>query len=272
MLGLGQLEPDETLAGRPATQQLDTAASLLVVEDNKDMRDFIVSQFDQAYRVLEAAQGKQALELLAANRVDLVISDVMMPEMDGISLLEAIRNDETLNTMPVILLTARASDEDRLLALRAKADDFLAKPFNAEELGLKVSNLLERRSAITAESRAVAASEVPAPLDSVDAAFLEKAREITLQRLGEMDFDVDGLAEGLHMSRSTLRRHMEKAANMTPAQFIRQLRLELAHSYITGQCHRTLAETAFAVGFNHPGYFSKLYKKYTAELAATRDS
>ena len=263
---------DETVAGEggPSSEEVSgNSPTLLIVEDNSDMRDFIVSHFDHRYRVLTATHGKEAIEKLAAAEVDLVISDVMMPEMDGISLLEYIRNEDKLRYLPVIMLTARASDEDRLLALRAQADDFLAKPFNPEELSLKVSNLLTRqlRVAGSPEHSNVVSLETGQELKSADAEFLVKATEITRQQLGNPDFDVDALAESLHMSRSTLQRHM-KAAAVSPAQFIRQLRLEAAHQLISSETHRTMAETAYAVGFSHPGYFSKLYKKYLAQLEA----
>ena len=248
----------------------DYDKTLLVVEDNTDMRNFVVSLLDQDYRIIEAVQGKQALQKLSEHSIDLLISDIMMPVMDGIRLLENIRNSETWHELPVILLTARAADEDRIQALRARADEYLAKPFNAEELKLKVANLLRRTST---QSPAVSHSEserLPAKVLSVEAyssKFLNSARECVLLHLSSSDFDVTALADALHMSRSTLQRRMETEAGVTAALFIREVRLQQAHELLENRTYRTLAETAYAVGFSHPGYFSKLYKNYAATHA-----
>lgn len=242
--------------------------TLLVVEDNSDMRTFVVSLLDQDYQIIEAVHGKQALETLAEHHVDLVISDIMMPEMDGIRLLESIRSEEKWQWIPVVLLTAKAADEDRIQALRARADEYLAKPFNEEELRLKVANLLRR---ISTQAPAVNHSEEVQPkvLTTEEQAsnFLKKARDRVLSNLAGSDFDVQALADAMHMSRSTLQRRIESEAAVTAAQFIRHIRLVQAHQFIVNKSHRTMAETAYAVGFSHPGYFSKLYKKYTAQLA-----
>lgn len=245
----------------------DHAKTLLVVEDNSDMRTFAVSLLDQDYRIIEAVHGKQALERLAEHHVDLVISDIMMPEMDGIRLLENIRNNEKWQALPVILLTARASDEDRIQALRARADEYLAKPFNAEELKLKVANLL-RRTSIQAPSDKESNFLPPKPpaAEGYTSKFLNKARESVLSHISNSDFDVLSLADALHMSRSTLQRRIVNEASVTAAQFIRQIRLEQAHQFMVNKSYRTVAETAYAVGFSHPGYFSKMYKKYTDQL------
>lgn len=264
--------PGPVTLSRHKQQDHDHDKTLLVVEDNADMRTFVVSLLDQNYRIIEAVHGKQALQKLAEHPVDLVISDIMMPEMDGIRLLENIRNNETWQELPVILLTARAADEDRIQALRARADEYLAKPFNAEELKLKVANLLRRTSIqvsvashIDGESERL--SPKPASAEDYSSKFLNMARECVLSQLSNSDFDVQALADALHMSRSTLQRRMETEAGVTAALFIRQVRLQQAHELLENKTYRTLSETAYAVGFSHPGYFSKLYKKYAAALA-----
>ena len=250
-----------------STQQVtDHDKTLLVVEDNADMRTFVLSLLDQDYRIIEAVHGKQALQMLAEHPVDLMVSDIMMPEMDGIRLLESIRNNEKWHELPVILLTARAADEDRIQALRARADEYLAKPFNADELKLKIANLL-RRTSIQSPVDSEQQSPKTATEGGYSSKFLNMARECVLSHLSNTDFDVQSLADALNMSRSTLQRRLENEAVATAAQFIRQVRLQQAHELIENKTYRTLAETAFAVGFSHPGYFSKLYKNYAAALA-----
>lgn len=276
-LGAGELageittaEPDENLLAdnEDSYTEKTRSSTILLVEDNQDMRSFVSSQFNEEYRVIEAENGIQALEYLSNEPIDLIISDVMMPEMDGISLLEQVRNSEKWHKMPFILLTAKASEEDRLLALKAQADDYIAKPFNAEELKLKVGNMLRKGSIDQSLPLDVNQKTSVAELDVFENnQFLNKAREIILGHISDGNFGVDAFAEKLHMSRSTLQRHIETEGNMTAAAFMRQIRLEQAHQFISHKSHRTLAETAYAVGFNNPGYFSKLYKIYANQLS-----
>ena len=248
--------------------------NVLVVEDNDDMRSFIVAQLDDLYNVHEANSGKEALNLLDSYTIDVVISDVMMPHMNGVELLKKIKN--TYQSLPVILLTAKADAETRILALKSHADDFLAKPFNSEELTLKVANLVGEGSSALSSNHRVAdlliednngqalIVDFQALLNKND--FLTKAQECVLNHLQDHDFDVKALADQLFMSRSTLQRKIENQTQFTAAQFIRHIRLQKAHQYIQQKVHRTLAETAYAVGFKHPGYFSKLYRNYVQQI------
>lgn len=280
-LGLDHLGSDEivyqTLAMPRAAQEVGASpeneelrgGGILVVEDNADMRNYLVSLLAGTYQVYEAANGLLALEVLEAQSVELVLSDVMMPELDGIGLLDKIRQHEKWQVLPVILLTARSDDESRLQGLRARADEFLAKPFRTEELLLKIDNLLRRAHAPQQSLKPSAFVPVDhEQLASTDQEFLARATQIAQTHLAEHEFDVAALADGLHMSLSTLRRRMEEAVALTPAQFIRQLRLQQAHHYIESNHFRTLAETAYAVGFNQPGYFSRLYKQYLGSLSS----
>lgn len=241
---------------------------VLVVEDNPDMRAFIVQQLDEQFIIIEAEHGAHALDILCKQTVDLVLSDVMMPKMDGITLLETIRNDERYCNLPVILLTAKAADEDKLLALKAKADDFLPKPFNPTELTLKVGNLLERytqknQEPVTSDKQAQITKN---KINCFENEFLKKVKTCVDTNISSVDFDVNKLAAALFMSRSTLQRKIEQESGLTAAQFVRNIRLAKAHQFIQSKTHRTLSETAYAVGFNHAGYFSKLYKRYCETL------
>lgn len=255
------------LGGSNATQTEQPA--LLVVEDNTDMRDYLIAMLSPQFQTFAAANGALALEILEQQKIDLVLSDVMMPELDGIGLLSAIREHEVWKTLPVVLLTARSNDENRIQALRARANDVLAKPFNAQELLLKIDNLLTRESLVNRRPERTSFLQAdPETLGSSDQAFLAKATAIVQANMKEHAFDVAALAEALHMSLSTLRRRLEESAAQTPAQFIRQLRLDQAHQFIESKHFRTLAETAYAVGFSQPGYFSRLYKQYLAAREA----
>jgi len=237
--------------------------NVLIVEDNDDMRSFIVAQLDEVFNIYGANSGKEALHILNKDKVDVVISDVMMPHMNGVELLKEIK--QTYPLIPVILLTAKANHDTRILALKNHADDFLAKPFNTEELTLKVANLAGNGvNGFSNNHQQIAISDFDKQLNNSE--FLNKARNCILSHMQDHNFDVKALADNLFMSRSTLQRKIENQINLTAAQFIRHIRLERAHQYIENKEHRTLAETAYAVGFKHPGYFSKLYRNYCQQL------
>ncbi len=229
---------------------------LLLVEDVKDMRDYIKSHFDNDYNVVTAVDGQKAWGILQRQSFDVVVTDVMMPVMSGLDLLDNIRQHKTLNTVPVLILSARSTNEDRNHALSNSADDYLAKPFDSQELTLRVRNLINRSATpCNIESRK------PEISPSVDEVWLEQATKIILDNIQTSCFDSKQLAQALNMSKPTLHRHMERAGQTTPAAFMRNIRLEKAHQLIESNTYRTLAEVAYSVGFSSPGYFSRLYKQ-----------
>lgn len=241
--------------------------TLLLVEDTSDMRLFIRSLFSDEFNIIEAENGKTALDILKREAIDIVVSDIMMPVMDGITMLEHIRQNTSTEYLPVLLLTARAADEDRIIALKAKADDYLAKPFDAEELKLRVRNLLYRTNSTQVPSIEVKNNENKAPLiDSASQQFLDKAKQLILDNISDSKFGVIQLAEKLFVSRNTLHRRFHESCNDSPANFMRSVRLEQAHVLSVNNVYRTKAELAYAVGFNNPSYFSKIYNKYKSEL------
>jgi signal transduction histidine kinase/DNA-binding response OmpR family regulator len=237
-------------------QPVEGKPILLLVEDVVDMRDYIASHFENDYHVITAGDGQQALSILKKTFVDIVITDLMMPLMDGLELLDNIRKTESLKSLPVLMLSARSTNEDRNLALLNHADDYIAKPFDSEELRLRVRNLLLRGNTI--DETAV---ESKPDLQSADEQWLTKAKTLVHEHLKDPTFDAKRLAAELNMSKPTLHRHMERIAGTTPAAFMRHLRLEHAHHLIENQVHRTFTEVAYAVGFASPGYFSRLYKQ-----------
>jgi DNA-binding response OmpR family regulator len=231
-----------------------TQKTLLLVEDVHDMREYIADHFRSEYNVMTAGDGQQGWDILQHKHVDIVLTDLMMPIMDGLELLENIRSSEQLKHLPVLMLTARSDREDRNAALTHQASDYLAKPFDSDELVLRIRNLAQG----AAHKNNDEPTEVPV---SADQKFLEEAKRFVLEHLGDTLFDTKQLASALNMSKPTFHRHLDKAANTTPAAFIRDIRLDQAHQLIEAQTYRTIAEVAFAVGFSSPGYFSRLYKQ-----------
>ncbi|WP_196158928.1 ATP-binding protein [Reinekea sp. G2M2-21] len=254
---------DAQLESHP-TGEAKSRPTLLLVEDVADMRDYIASHFQSDYHLITASDGLQAWNLIQSQPVDIVVTDLMMPLMDGMQLLASIRSQTECANIPVMMLTARSSHADRNLALSNLADDYLAKPFDSEELVLRVRNLWQRHSSVKAEAD-IAGSTAP---PSADEQWLAKATQYVQENLANPAFDALTLADKLAVSKPTLHRHMEKAAQTTPAAFIRDLRLQKARELMDANAFRTVAEVAYAVGFASPGYFSRLYKQRFPAQAA----
>ncbi|WP_456425560.1 response regulator transcription factor, partial [Rhodocaloribacter sp.] len=239
------------------------AATVLVVEDNAELRAYLREHLQARYRVVEAEDGREGLEKAQGERPDLVVSDVMMPRMDGFALLRALKRDDELRTVPVLLLTARAGTEDRLKGLGAQADDYLAKPFHMAELEGRIANLIAMRRAMRRafgpEKVTVTARALELPSEA--AAFLAQAQEVIESHVSDRGFNVQALAEALYVSKRALERRMREMTGHAPAAYIRQVRLARARQLLEGGQVRTVREASQAVGFGNQGYFARLYRK-----------
>lgn len=231
-------------------------ANVLVVDDNEEMRGYIKSILGPRCRIFEAENGLKALEVLDTRSVDLVTSDLMMPEMDGMELLEALKAKESTKTIPIIMLTARAEDADRLNALEIGVDDYITKPFYARELLARVNNLLEKRT-----QRAEAASEqVEESQEATEAELqIQKVVEVIQEHLSNNDFGVADLAEQIGYSERQLRRIIKKEQGLTPNALIKELRLNKARTYLERQKFATVSEVMFACGMKSSGHFTKSF-------------
>ena len=201
--------------------------TVLVIDDHPDIRAYVRRHLEPEYRVLEAADGATGLDLARAHLPDLVVSDVMMPGLDGFDLCRALREDPALAFIAVILLTGRAAAEDRLTGLGEGADDYLVKPFDVRELRARVDNLIRQRQRLRALLRHAPAPDAPR---SADDAFVDRVREAVLARLDEETLNVEVLAADVGLSRSQLHRRLTTVTGQTPTDFIRTVRLaEAAH-------------------------------------------
>jgi signal transduction histidine kinase/ligand-binding sensor domain-containing protein/CheY-like chemotaxis protein len=237
------------------------APTILVVEDNADMRDYLRSLLAARYHVVEAGDGIDGLERARAVAPALILSDVMMPGMDGYALCEAVKSDAGLNDIPVVLLTAKASEESKLEGLDLGADDYLYKPFSAAELLLRMENLIELRRLLRrrfSEEVVVGPSAISVP--SAEAEFLKRVQVIVEQHLADSNFGGDWLAEEVGLSRRHLNRKLERLTNLSAAGYIRMMRLERA-AQLLEQRAGTVSEIAYRVGFNSPAHFSRLFQQ-----------
>ncbi|MBN2103417.1 response regulator [bacterium] len=235
--------------------------SILIVEDNADLRHYMAGILDKQYHLTEAENGREGLELALEHMPDLVISDVMMPEMDGFELCEKLKTDPQTSHIPVILLTARADFDSKIQGLETGADDYLVKPFNEKELSVRVRNLIEQRKKLFKRYKnniLMPLSEVA--ITSADEQFLTRASEIIVKNMEDERFGPDSLGKEIGLSRSQLHRKLRAVVNMSTTEFIASIRLRQA-AILLEKKTGTISEIAYQVGFSNPAYFSECFKE-----------
>ncbi len=244
-----------------SNETLKDKLKLLIVEDNPDMRRYITDCFGNRYEILEANDGKLGLGIAIKIIPDLIISDLMMPEMDGIELCKNLKSDVRTSHIPVILLTALASVEDRIKGLETGADDYIAKPFNRQELQTRAQNLIDQRKKLIEQfSKSVRLEPKDIAITSIDELFIEKLISKIEKHLADPDLSIDALIEEANLSRSQLHRKLKALTGMSATEFIRSIRLKRA-AQLLEQHFGTIAETVYAVGFNNLSYFSRCFQK-----------
>ncbi|RMG80565.1 MAG: DNA-binding response regulator, partial [Bacteroidetes bacterium] len=232
---------------------------VLIVEDHADFRTFIGEILEEEYRTIEAKNGLIGLEKAIDEIPDLIISDVMMPEMSGYEFCEKIKNDERTCHIPVILLTAKAAQEDRIEGLSIGADDYLSKPFESKELLTRVNNLISQRRKLQVYfQQHILIKTSGEKIVSAEEEFVHRAIEIVEENIGNEDFSVDDFAGNLNMSRSQLHRKIHALTGKSATSFIRTIRLQRAAELLkTGNGNVT--EIAFDVGFGSQSYFTRCF-------------
>ncbi|TVQ12199.1 MAG: response regulator, partial [Balneolaceae bacterium] len=234
---------------------------VLIVEDNTEVRSFIREQLEEEYTVLEAANGVEGIEISQAAIPDLIITDLMMPEMDGYRFCEEIRSNEKTSHIPVIMLTARAGLDPKIEGLEAGIDAWLTKPYHIRELQIRVKNLIEQRKNLKKRfSTATYFKPSSIAQNSVDQAFLKHAIETIGHSMHEEEYRAEQLAHSLNMSVSQLNRKLNALVDQPAGTFIRSLRLQRS-AELLNQTDKTIAEICYEVGFNDQAYFSRAFKK-----------
>jgi DNA-binding response OmpR family regulator len=234
---------------------------VLLVEDNADLRSYLKEDLKEEYQVAVAENGAKGLELAIELIPDLILSDMMMPEMDGFTLCTRIREDERTSHIPFILLTARATIESKLEGLELGADAYMTKPFNIKEIKVRIRNLLEQRKNLRKSfSREVTVQPKNIAITSIDERFLNHALETMEAHLSDQQFSVEKFAEIMGMSRKNLLRKIKALTDQSVNEFIRNFRLQRAAQLISNKS-ATVSEIAYQVGFNNLSYFSKCFKE-----------
>ncbi len=239
----------------------NSRSTVLIVEDNEEMQNFIGKEINTAYNVLTASNGEEALNIMSDYSVQLVVSDIMMPVMDGFSFLQKVKTDLDYSHIPVILLTAKNTNQSRLEGLELGADAYMEKPFSINLLLAQITSLINNRDNIRnyyfkspiANLKSIAHTKA-------DETFLESLNEIIFDNISNTNLDVEMLAEKMNMSRPTLYRKIKAISDLTPNDLIRICRLKKAAELIL-QNKLSLSEISEITGFNSLSYFSRSFSK-----------
>ena len=243
------------------TQSSEKAAPiLLIVEDNEDVRYYIRNNLGKEFIYEEAVNGIEGLEKAIQVIPDLIISDLMMPKMDGVELCHRLKTDERTSHIPVIMLTARASLDTKLTGLRTGADDYITKPFNIEELKIRVKNLIEQREKLRKRfSREITLQPSDITITDKDEEFLQNAIRMVEAHIADDQFTVEAFQKQIGMSRMQLHRKLKALTDQSAGEFIRLIRMKRA-AQLLQQKEATVSEVAYEVGFNDPSYFTKCFR------------
>ena len=237
--------------------------TLLVIDDNADIIAYIKSSLEETYHIIEAENGLQGLQMAQQIQPDLIVSDVMMPEVDGYELTKLLKTDPETAHIPLILLTAKSSKQNMLEGLQIGADDYITKPFDSDELAARIASLLTQKQRV-AQKILQQISEQPITTNFTKAfesdAFSLKLDQIIFENMGDEQFDVSQMFKKLNITRSTLFRRINDRFNCTPYQLLKSRRLELAHKMLVGKKGST-SEIAYAVGFHSVSTFSRAFSK-----------
>ena len=237
---------------------------LLIVEDNVELLMLMRQLLNTTYQVFVAKNGLEALDIIREKELDLIISDVMMPEMDGYELTTAVKSDPNYDHLPIILLTAKTQEEDEQEALRAGADEFLTKPFRLGDLKLRIDNIIENRKRIQSEYSQKSAAETrdkAAAPNSADQIFLSRALECVLKHLDDDTYDRESLAADMGASSSTIYNKLRSITGLNVSGFIRDIRLKESKRMAEEDPTLRVSDLAYKVGFRDPRYFSTCFKK-----------
>lgn len=257
-------------------QQTKDQAVILIVEDNQDLREYISRNLLDEYHILQAENGKKGLQAAIESIPDLVISDLMMPEMDGKDMCQRLKSDRRTNHIPLIMLTAKADRESKLESLETGADDYILKPFDAEELQVRVKNLIDQRRKLRERYRKefladTGGQEIPSP----DNDFMQRVMVCMKQHLSESEFNVEQMGKELGYSRTQLYRKILAITDHTPSELIRGSRLKMAASMFR-QGHKNVTRVMYAVGFdtsvNFPQHFRQMFGVNPSEYIKQKSS
>lgn len=252
-------QPEQEIKVKPRSKQV-----ILIVDDEEDIRKYLKAELNPYFNVLTCNNGKEALDIVMNQDISLIVSDVMMPEMDGITLCHKLKHNADTYDIPIILLTAKSRNEDNLTGLTSGADSYLTKPFDLRILRATIENLIKNREILKNNYNEMQESSIE-PLaaneKSPDEKLMERLIKIMNENISNPDLNVEMLAERIGMSRVHLYRKLKELTNQSTSDFIKNVRLKQA-AFLLTEKGMNVNETAILVGFNHVNYFSCVFKDY----------
>lgn len=260
---LDHSDDDDDKEGKEA----DGASRVLIVEDNVELLMLMRQLLRRKYRILTASNGREALEVIRAHPLDLIVSDIMMPEMDGLELTTHVKHDQNYKHLPILLLTAKIQEEDQQTALQAGADDIMNKPFKLKDLLLHIDNLIANRQRIQSEPRVLQEDTsmedigTDDTLPSLDREFLERAYACMKAHISDSDYDRDTFAQDMGSSVSTLYNKIRMLTGMNVTTFIRDYRIKAACQMAKDEPELRVSDIAYRVGYRDPKYFATSFKR-----------
>ncbi len=246
----------------PEKSSSDNMMTLLIAEDNAELRVFLRETLRKSFHVLEAENGKEALEIALKDIPDLVISDIMMPGMDGLELTTKLKTNIKTSHIPVILLTAKSDIADRVAGLKTGADSYIPKPFHPEHLEVRIRKLTELRNTLKRKfSQDLTIDIESMGIGSLDAEFLKKLNEVIEMNISDLDLSIEKLCQHVGMSRSNLFKKLKSLTGLAPTEYMRNTRLNKALQMLLKDRSLNISDVAYSVGFNSPAYFTACFRK-----------
>jgi DNA-binding response OmpR family regulator len=258
-LFVAEADSSRAIEQEPATPD-EEATIVLIVEDNPDVRSYIREILEPFFRIIEAQDGREGADKAVEIIPDLVVSDIMMPKMDGYELCKRLKTDERTSHIPVILLTARAASESKLEGLETGADDYIVKPFDSKELLVRVKNLIKiRRQLRERFSREIMLKPQDIAITPMDEVFLQKVQTVVNEHIDDENFTVEMLGHEVGMSRSQIHRKLRALVDQSASRFIRSMRLQRAVELMKKRA-ATISEIAYMTGFHSQAYFTTCFQ------------
>lgn len=265
--------PEKNIADLPQAESMTEekvptaekgASRVLIVEDNIELLRLMKRLLQPRYHILTAGDGREALQLIQTNKVDIVVSDVMMPEMDGYELTDHIKHNEIYSHLPIILLTAKTTEDDQQKALLTGADGFITKPFKIRDLQLRIDNLIANRQRIYSEPP-VPEEEALDNMNADDREFLDRAAQCVYKNISDSDYDREAFAADMGTSVSTLYNRLRELTGKSMANYIRDIRIQEACKIAKNERNTRVSDIAYRVGFRDAKYFATAFKRITGK-------
>ena len=254
-------EPEEAQLVNIEEDNRDNRPIVLIVEDNRDVREFVKDNLDDEYYVLKADNGEKGVEIALKHIPDIIVTDIMMPIMDGYELCTRLKQNLKTSHIPIIMLTARASEEHQLEGINTGADSYMPKPFEIKMLKAQIKNLLENRKKIRKKySNDFILEPSDVDYNSMDEEFLKKTIELIELNISDPDLSIEKLSADLNMSRSQMYRKVKALTDLSPVEFVRIIKIKRAAQLIRKRSHN-ISEIAYMVGFSDINYFRRCFKQ-----------